>query len=228
MVQVRTRHTPSYGVGRLVLAPAEPVLVESGSMLATSYGVTVEARAQGGFLRSLARAALGGEPFPVATCTAPQQGGWVDVAPRLPGDLNVLELDGRVGWCVTKGSWLAAASAVQLDVQWDGFRSLFGGEGGFLAHLSGRGSAIVSCYGALDVVNLQPGEYVTIHAGHVVAYSDTAQSRLRQSQQGAAQSLKSGEGLVFDFAGPGQVLTQTRNPLALVSWLKSNGLGPQR
>ncbi|MFC7341209.1 TIGR00266 family protein [Saccharopolyspora griseoalba] len=227
-MQVRTRHTPSYGVGRLVLAPGEPVLVESGSMLATSYGVTAEAKAQGGFLKSLARAAMGGESFYVSTYTAPQQGGWVDVAPQLPGDLNVLELDGRTGWCVTKGCWLAAAATVQLETRWGGFQNLFGGEGGFLTHLSGQGSALVACYGALDVVTLQPGEYVTIDTGHVVAYADTAQSRLRQLHQGAAQSLKSGEGLVFDFAGPGQVLTQTRNPRALVSWLKSNGLGPQR
>jgi uncharacterized protein (AIM24 family) len=43
--------------------------------------------------------------------------------------------------------------------------------------------------------------------------------------QGITQSLKSGEGLVFDFAGPGRVLTQTRNPRGLVSWLQANGLG---
>jgi len=31
--------------------------------------------------------------------------------------------------------------------------------------------------------------------------------------------MKSGEGLVFDFTGPGEILTQTRNPSALISWL---------
>ncbi|GAA4611999.1 TIGR00266 family protein [Saccharopolyspora hordei] len=224
-MQVRTRHTPSFGVARLVLAPGEPVQVESGAMLASSYGVTVEARAQGGFLKSLARAALGGESFFVSTFTAPQQGGWVDVAPNLPGDLNVLELDGRVGWCVTKSSWLASASTVQLETQWGGFKSLFGGEGGFMTHAVGQGPLVLSCYGALDVVTLQPGEYVTIDTGHVVAYADTVQSRLRQISQGAVQSLKSGEGLVFDFAGPGQILTQTRNPRGLITWLQANGLG---
>jgi uncharacterized protein (TIGR00266 family) len=224
-VQVRTRHTPSFGVARLMLAPGEPVQVESGAMLATSYGVTVEARAQGGFLKSLARAALGGESFFLSTYTAPQQGGWVDVAPNLPGDLNVLELDGRVGWCVTKGCWLASASTAQVETQWGGFQNLFGGEGGFMTHVGGHGPVVVSCYGALDVVTLQPGEYVTIDTGHVVAYADTVQSRLRQMNQGITQSLKSGEGLVFDFAGPGRVLTQTRNPRGLVSWLQANGLG---
>jgi uncharacterized protein (TIGR00266 family) len=224
-VQVRTRHTPSFGVARLLLAPAEPVQVASGAMLATSYGVAVEARAQGGLLKSFARAAFGGESAFVTTYTAPQQGGWVDVAPNLPGDLNVIELDGRNGWCVTRGCWLASASTAVMATQWSGFKNLFGGEGGFLTHVSGQGPLVVSCYGALDVVTLQPGEFVTIDTGHVVAYADTVQTRLRQINQGMVQSLKSGEGLVFDFAGPGQVLTQTRNPRGLVSWLQANGMG---
>lgn len=224
-MQVRTRHTPSFGVARLVLAPGEPVLIESGAMVATSYGVTAQSRARGGLLKSLARAALSGESFFASTCTAPQQGGWVDVAPTLPGDLHVLELDGRTGWCVTRGCWLASAGTASLETKWGGFRNLFGGEGGFLTHVTGQGPVVVSCYGALDVVTLQPGEYVTIDTGHVVAYADTVQSRLRQVHQGVAQSLKSGEGLVFDFAGPGQVLTQTRNPRELVNWLRGNGLG---
>jgi uncharacterized protein (AIM24 family) len=33
--------------------------------------------------------------------------------------------------------------------------------------------------------------------------------------------MKSGEGFVFDFAGPGRVMIQARNPRALISWLTS-------
>ena len=62
----------------------------------------------------------------------------------------------------------------------------------------------------------------------MVGYADTVQSRLRQAGQGVVQSLKTGEGLVFDFAGPGQVLVQTRNPRALITWLQANGLGGQQ
>lgn len=222
-MQVRTRHTPSYGVARLMLAPGEPAQVEAGAMLATSYGVAVSAQAQSGLLKSLARAAFGGESTRVATYTAPQQGGWVDVAPGLPGDLNVLELEDQTGWCVAKGAWLASASTVRLDGQWAGFKSLFGGEGGFLTHVTGQGPVVLSCYGALDTMTLQPGEFVTVDTGHVVAYADTVQSRLRQLSQGSNQSLRTGEGLVFDFAGPGRVLVQTRTPRGLVSWLQTNG-----
>ena len=48
------------------------------------------------------------------------------------------------------------------------------------------------------------------------------QARIRPISQGLTQSMRSGEGLVFDFAGPGQVLTQTRNPRGLVSWMQAN------
>lgn len=218
------RHTPSSGVARLGLAPGEAVRVESGAMLATSYGVAVAARPQGALLTSLARAALGAESELVHTYSAPAQGGWVDVAPALPGDLHVIELNGAPGWCLRRGCWLASAAGVELTGRWDGFRSLFGGQAGFLVHASGAGRMVVCCYGALDVLSLAAGEYLTVDTGHVVGYADVVQSRIRPISQGAGQSMRSGEGLVFDFAGPGQVLTQTRNPRALVGWLHANGL----
>jgi uncharacterized protein (TIGR00266 family) len=220
-VQVRTRHTPGFGVARLLLAPAEPVQVEPGAMLATSYGISIEAKPHSGLLRSLTRSA---NPPPVAVFTAPAEGGWVDVAPSLPGDLHVLELDGTVGWCVARTGWLASAGTARLDTQWPGFRVLLGSDDGFLTHLSGTGAAVLACYGALDVVTLRAGEFITVHPGHVVAFADAMQTRLRAISQSGSQSVRTGDGLVFDFAGPGVVLTQTRNPLGMVNWLGANGL----
>lgn len=221
MVQVRTRHTPSAGVARLVLAAGELVTVEAGAMMATSYGVAVETRATGA--RTAVARAIAGEPPVVAACTAPQQGGWVDVVPGLPGEVYVIELDGRGGWCVARAGWLASAGSAQWDAHGGGLGELFGGQDGFVQHVSGQGPVVVACYGALDVVTLQPGEYVTIDAGYIIAYAANVQSRLRQYNQGATQPVKTGDGLVFDFAGPGQVLTQTRNPRALASWLRVLG-----
>ena len=85
-MQVQTRQGPAYGVARLTLAPNEPVKVEAGAMMAMSAGVTLQSKAEGGIMKSLKRAALGGESFFVSTYTAPPSGGFVDVAARLPGD----------------------------------------------------------------------------------------------------------------------------------------------
>jgi uncharacterized protein (TIGR00266 family) len=221
-MQVSVRHQPSFAVARLALAPGEPVQVESGAMMATSYGVTVQSQAQGGIMKGLGRAFLGGESFFISTFTAPQNGGWVDVAANLPGDIQIVNLDGATGWCVTRGCWLASSHGVQTETRWGGMKNLMGGEGGFLSHATGQGQLLVSCYGAMETVTLQPGEMITIDTGHVVAYADTVQYQIRKAAQGAIQSMKSGEGLVFDFAGPGQVMVQTRNPSALIGWLVSH------
>lgn len=46
---------------------------------------------------------------------------------------------------------------------------------------------------------------------------------VRRAVQGKTmQTLKSGEGLVFDFTGPGRVLLQTRNPRELERLIDEN------
>ena len=82
-MQISTRHTPSFGVARCALGPNEPVKIEAGAMMAMA-GVVLEAKAEGGILKSLKRAALGGESFFVTTAHASPQGGWIDVAGAPP------------------------------------------------------------------------------------------------------------------------------------------------
>lgn len=220
-MQVQTRQGPAYGVARLNLAPNEEVKVESGAMMAMSTGVTLRSKAEGGIFKSLKRAALGGESFFVSTYTAPPQGGFVDVAARLPGDVLSYELQPGRALFIQKGSWLANAAGVTVDTQWGGFRNLFGSEGGFIIRTEGTGPVVFSCYGALETWNLQAGQSITVDTGHMVAYEDTVQMTLRKAAGGLVQSFKSGEGIVFDFAGPGKVMTQTRNPNELLGWIEA-------
>lgn len=181
-------------------------------MAAHSDGVTLDSRADGGVLRSLKRGVLGGESIFVTTFTAPAGGGWVDVAPALPGDVIVIDNDPANPLNITKGAWLCSSATVDIDTKWAGFRSIVGGEGAFLARATGAGSLALSCYGALDVLSLAPGERVVIDSGHLVAYEGTVQLQVRKAAAGVIASLKSGEGLVFEFTGPGDVLFQSRNP----------------
>ena len=212
-MQVRTRHTPTFGVARLLLAPGEGIQASAGAMLATSYGVGVD-RASGTAFRALTRAWRDAEVF-----TAPAEGGWVDLTANLPGDLYVLDLDGTTGWCLARDGWLAAAGTVGLEPAWPGFRQMFGGDVGFLAHAAGVGPLVLCCCGSVDLVTLAAGELITVDPGHLVAYPDTMQCRLRALSPDGDQSVRTGQGLVLDFAGPGQLVTQTRSPRALAGWL---------
>ena len=219
-VNVTLRHSPSFAVARVSLDPNEQLRAESGAMMATSPGVAIASSTQGGVLKGLKRSVLGGESLFVSTFTAPAQGGWVDVAHHLAGDVLAMEVTPDEPLSITRGCWLASAAAVELDTKWGGFKNLFGGEGGFLVRATGQGTAVLACYGALDTVQLGAGESVTIDTGHVVAFGPTVTSQIRKVAGGVIQTLKSGEGFVFDFTGPGWVMTQSRNPSALAAWIR--------
>ncbi|SUD48802.1 Protein of uncharacterised function DUF124 [Nocardia otitidiscaviarum] len=107
-----------------------------------------------------------------------------------------------------------------VEAKWGGFANLFGGEGGFGLRAHGQGEVVLGVFGAIDVIDLAPGEPVTIDTGHVVAYDLAMRFTIRRAVSGRSfQSLTSGEGFVFDFTGPGRVLLQTRNPGAFSAWI---------
>ncbi len=216
-MNVTIRHSPSFAMARCTLSGGEQVKAESGAMAATSAGIDIEAKMQGGLMKGLKRSVLGGESLFMTTLTAPSQGGWVDVAARLPGDLITLPVDGAVN--LTRGAYLASEAGIQIDTKWGGFKNVFGGEGGFLIHASGQGQVVAACYGALDQVQLAQGESIIIDSGHVVAFDPSVSFTTRKASAGIMNTLKSGEGFVMEFTGPGLVYTQTRNPDALVAWL---------
>jgi uncharacterized protein (TIGR00266 family) len=219
-MNVEIRHSPSFALARLTLAGGEKARVESGAMSAHSHGVGLEAKMQGGLMKSLKRSVLGGESLFVSSYTAPEGGGWVDVAPRLPGDAYAIEVNGA--YILTRGSFLASSEGLELDTKWGGFGNLAGGEGGFLIHITGTGTLVCSCYGARDHLTLAAGETVTVDSGHLVSYTEGITLNARRAAAGGlVQSAKSGEGLVYDVTGPGEVVTQSRNPQELVTWLTS-------
>lgn len=216
-MDVAVRHAPSFAVARLSLAPGEAINAESGAMMATSGGVDVESKMRGGLKGAFKRSVLGGESVFVSKFTAPSSGGWVDVAARLPGDVLTVAVHG--GLNVARGGYLAADEGVEIDSKWGGLKNLAGGEGGFLVRVEGQGQVVLAAYGAVDVVELQAGESFVLDSGHMVAYEDGVEFSIRKVAKGLIQSVKSGEGLVFEFRGPGKVWTQSRNPSEFVGWL---------
>ncbi len=176
---------------------------------------------EGGFLKSLKRAALGGESFFMTTYTAPSQGGFVDVAARLPGD--IISYDLSTGHRAVHPEGLVAGQRPVGDDRhpMGRVRELFGSEGGFIIRAEGQGPVVFGCYGALETWNLEAGQTITIDTGHMVAYESTITMTLRKAGGGLVQTFKSGEGIVFDFTGPGKVMSQTRNPNELLGWIQA-------
>ncbi len=220
-MNIETRQGPAYAVARITLDPNESVRAESGAMMAMSSSVTLSSNAQGGVLKSLKRVALGGESFFVSTYTASDQGGYVDLAARLPGDIAVIDVDPSMPLFISRGSWLANHNSITIDAQWGGFKNLFGSEGGFIVRAEGQGPVVFGCYGALEQIDLAAGESIVVDTGHMVAYDACVTMNLRQAAGGLVQSFKSGEGLAFEFTGAGRVWVQTRNPTELLGWIQA-------
>lgn len=220
-MQVDTRHDNSFAVARCKLSPGETINVESGAMYAQSAGVTVESKMQGGLFGAAKRALLSGDSFFVSDFSAPKtSSAWVDIVPQLPGSVFSVDVTPGNGLVLTKGSWLASETTVKLDPKFGNSGTIFGGEGLFVVKASGSGKLVAAAYGAIDVVTLAQGETITVDTGHLVAYEEGMNVRIRKIA-GILTSLKSGEGLVMDITGPGDVILQTRNPAAFGSWLAS-------
>src|SRR3954464_9105669 len=111
-MDIAVRHNPSFAVARITLAPGEECRAESGAMMAMSGGVEIESKAEGGFMKSLKRSVLSGESFFMTTFRAPEAGGYVDCAARLPGDITVFAASH--GIVLTKGSYLCSARSVEI------------------------------------------------------------------------------------------------------------------
>ncbi|NLF02305.1 MAG: TIGR00266 family protein [Anaerolineales bacterium] len=216
-MEIEVLYRPSYSLGVLKLVGNESVRVEGGAMVSMSSDVTLQTKAAGGVLKSLARSVLGGESFFQNIYTSGSAGGDIMVAPSLPGDLFPLELTNEE-LLVQSGAYVASEMGVELDTRWGGAKTFFASEGLIMLRASGSGKLLLSSYGAIHELNLTPGETRTVDTGHLVAFSQAIGFRVRRVG-GLKSTVFSGEGLVVDLTGPGRVLIQTRSTDAFLAWL---------
>ena len=183
-----------------------------------SANVELQSQMKGGLMGALKRA-VGGESAFVSTFTARGGPGEVSFAPGGPGDIAALEMSNQV-FCVQSSSYLAGDAGLVVDTKWGGAKSFFGGEGLFVLQVQGTGLLLVSSFGAIHRKTLQPGERYVVDSGHLVAWEGQMQYELRKAAAGFFRSFVSGEGIVAEFTGPGELLIQTRNLAAFAGLLK--------
>ena len=216
-MEIEIKYRPSYSLAVTKLSPDETIQVEGGAMVGMSTGITLETKAKGGVLKSLARSVLGGESFFVNTYKAPATGGEILLAPTLPGDMVERPMQGE-DLMVQSGSYVASSEGIEIDTKWSGAKTFFAREGLFMLRASGVGTLLLSSYGAIHEFDLGAGQSYTIDTGHLVAFSEGMGFNVRKVG-GLKSTIFSGEGLVVDLTGPGKLLMQTRSEDAFLSWL---------
>lgn len=69
----------------------------------------------------------------------------------------------------------------------------------------------LSSYGAILEKSLTSGENYIVDTGHIIAFEESVQYKLKKAAKGIFSTLASGEGLVSEYTGPGKLWIQTRN-----------------
>jgi uncharacterized protein (TIGR00266 family) len=211
-------HQPSFSLAVLQLQAEQTIQAEAGAMVSMSANIELQSQMKGGLFGAIKRAA-GGESAFISTFTARGGPGEVTLAPGAPGDVAAIELSGQP-FFVQSSSYLAGDSSLTVDTKWGGAKSFFSGEGLFVLMVQGQGLLLVSSFGAIHRKRLQPGERYVVDTGHLVAWEGTTQYTLRKAAAGFFRSMMSGEGIVAEFTGPGELLIQTRNLAALAGLLR--------
>lgn len=213
------QHAGAFALAVINLQSEQAICAEAGAMVSMSSNVELYSEMKGGIFGALKRA-VGGESAFVSTFTSRGGAGEVTFAPGMPGDIAGIEIQNQT-FMVQSSSYLAGDTSLQVETKFGGAKSFFGGEGLFVLQITGNGLLLVSSFGAIHRKTLRPGEMYVVDTGHLVAWEGHMQYNLRKAAKaGFFRSMLSGEGMVAEFQGPGEILIQTRNLAAFAGLLK--------
>ena len=207
-------HRPSFTHVTVSLQQGESIIAEPGAMVGHSTTITVETGTSRDGLLSSAKSMLGGESMFTNTFVAKDGSGQVTLAPPTPGDVMAHELRDETVYA-TDGAFLAGTDGIEIDSEIGGVKSVIGEAGITPLALKGTGTVFIDAYGGLERVELAAGESYVLDNEHLIAWDDTIEYSTRRVGD-LKSTLLSGEGLVFEFTGPGTAWYQTRDMDSLV------------
>lgn len=214
-MQVEVTHSPGNSVAKVSLKSSESCVSEGGAMLAIKGDVSITTsthKRQSGSLFAGLKRMLAGESFFVNHFKASRDGDEVWFAATLPGDILMLDISG-LKVIASSGSFLFSESSVEMDLGWQGFKSLLSGESVFWLSLSGQGKVALSSFGSIYQVDVED-EYI-VDTGHIVAFEETLSFSISKSNKSIFGSYFGGEGFVCRFKGRGKLWCQSHNPTTL-------------
>jgi uncharacterized protein (TIGR00266 family) len=197
-----------------VLEPNESVISEAGELSWMGSSIQMTTHTQfaggGGLFGVLKRVAGGGSLF-MTEYRAGGAPGEVAFATKLPGHIVPVDVSPGHEYMIHRHGFLCATPQIQISV---GFQQslgagIFGGSGFLLQHLSGQGTAWLELSGELVVRDLQPGETLRVHPGHVGAFQSSVSFQIT-TVPGIKNMIFAGDGIFLaSLTGPGRIWLQT-------------------
>jgi uncharacterized protein (AIM24 family) len=137
--------------------------------------------------------------------------GAIAFATKLPGHIVPVEVGPGHEYMIHRHGFLCATPQVNIGV---GFQQslgagIFGGDGFLLQKLNGQGTAWLELSGELIVKDLQPGETLRVHPGHVGAFQSGVGFQIT-TVPGIKNMIFGGDGIFLaSLTGPGRIWLQT-------------------
>ena len=137
--------------------------------------------------------------------------GEIAFASKVPGHIIPVPVGNGYEYMVHRHGFLCATPQVQLGV---GFQQslgagIFGGDGFILQKITGTGTAWLELSGELIMKDLQPGELLRVHPGHVGAFQTSVGFQIMRVP-GIKNMIFGGDGIFLAaLTGPGRVWLQT-------------------
>jgi uncharacterized protein (TIGR00266 family) len=213
------KYKPSYAMVVTSLDQGESITAESGGLTYMTPNIEVHTRKrEKSLLGSLGLSIIGGQSFWVNDYTAVNGSGEAAFVAAPVGDIKQLDIAPGSGYVIQKSAYIASTSGIDLDVKWEGFTKGLFGQGLFMLKATGSGQMFINTFGAIDTHMLQPGQTLIVDNFHLVGFSESCSYKVTRFG-GLKETLLSGEGLVTQITGPGEVHIQTKNLREFTEWL---------
>ena len=196
----------------VILEDGEKIVAQSGELSWISDAISM--RPVAGPLGGALGRVLGGQSFLLTEYSAKGDQGMVGFAAKMPGNFIPLDIDGSSYFSHRHG-FVAGESSVSVSI---GFQKSFsagiwGGDGFVLQKLSGKGRCWVELSGEVVEYNLQPGEHLRIHPGHVGIFEESVHFDMTTIPGIANKVFGQEQFFLARLGGPGHVWLQSM-PLA--------------
>ncbi|HEV7815754.1 MAG TPA: TIGR00266 family protein [Janthinobacterium sp.] len=215
------------------LKQGEMIYCESDAMVMMESALDLRGRMTGGIGSALMRRFANGESFFQQHIEAVRGGGDCLLSPMLPGAIEVVEVGPRQ-YLLNDGAFVAATSGTEMRVRTQSLgNALFAQSGGFFVmETAGSGQVVVSGFGSMFQLDVEPGKDIVIDNSHVVCWDNSLRYEISVTTGGGAgaggglggflgnivNSVTSGEGIVLKFSGAGKVFVCSRNRDAFLKW----------
>jgi uncharacterized protein (TIGR00266 family) len=197
-----------------LLEPNDSIISEAGELSWMSANVQMTTHTQfaggGGLFGVLKRVAGGGSLF-MTEYRAMGGNAELAFATRVPGHIVPVEVAPGYDYMVHRHGFLCATGGVQIGV---GFQQslgagIFGGDGFLLQKISGQGLAWLELSGEVVTRDLQQGETLLVHPGHVGAFTASVAFQITMVR-GIKNMIFGGDGIFLaSLTGPGRIWLQT-------------------